>query len=199
VVSAKEFVKKVLKVYIESVEGSSVLPWVDAFYTVVSLTEIEQNLNELLSDEMAYRISDLGTFYYPRIKEIWDSFTNEEKIEVINGIVSGIASYGLKELLKSAAEDILKWRGPSERQKAIRAAKEFLSGKIDFDIFAYRVIEALWPTSEERTERHGEIVDFWKGVELSDYVNEKELKRMVKEDFLDVLEAYGSEGQAGPY
>jgi len=73
-------------------------------------------------------------------------------------------------------------------------AKEFLSGRIDFDILAYRIIEALWPTPEERIEHDADIGGFWKGAELSDYVSEKELKEIVKEDFLNVLESYGPEG-----
>jgi hypothetical protein len=179
---------------IATIRQSPAPPWIDAFYTVISLITIDYNLNELLSEEMAFRLSTLGWLDYPKIKEIWNSFTNEEKIEALNGIISGIASYGLKELLESAAYDILKWRGPGERQKAIRAAKEFLSGRIDFDILAYRIIEALWPTPEERIEHDADIEGFWKGAELSDYVSEKELKEIVKEDFLNVLESYGPEG-----
>ena len=190
--NVKEFVRTIVKDYTTFTKESSVPPWTDAFYTIVSLTEIDQNLDELLSDEMAYRLSDLGTYYYPKVKEIWDSFTNEEKIEALDGIISGIASFGLKELLRHAAEDILKWRGPSEKEKAVKAAKEFLSGKIDFNILAYRIIEALWPTPEERTEHDADVEGFWKGVELSDYVSENKLKEIVKEDFLNALEPHGS-------
>jgi len=199
VADVKEFVHEVVRAAVTLIRQSPVLPWIDAFYTVISLTTIDYSLNELLSEEMAERIANLGWLSYPKIKRIWNSFTNEEKIEAINGIVSGIAAYGLKELLEKAAYDILKWRGPSEREKAIKAAKEFLDGKIDFDVFAYRVIEALWPTPEERMEHESDINGFWKGASLSDYVSEGELKKIVKEDFLNVLESYGPEGQAGPY
>ena len=198
-VSVKAFVDKVLRAYLDIIKGSPVPPWFDAFYTVVSLTEIDQSLDELLSDDMAYRIAVLGMFYYPTIKEIWDSFNNEEKIEAINGILSGIASHGLKELLKSAAVGILKWGSPRRRQKVIEAGKELLKGRIDFDVFIYKVIEALEPVPEEYEEKGLSARDIWKGASLSDYVSEEKLKRIVKEDFLDVLEVYGSEGQAGPY
>ena len=143
---------------------------------------------------MAERLANLGWLSYPKVKRAWDSLTDEEKIEALNGIVSGIAAYGLRELLEKAAYDILKWRGPNERQKAIEAANEFLSGKIDFDILVYRIIEALWPTPKEREESEADIEGFWKGVELSDYVSEKKLKEIVKADFLNALEASSPKG-----
>jgi len=83
------------------------------------------------------------------------------------------------------------------REKIINAAKRYLNGEIDLYDLAEELENVLWPAESREIEDDQAVEYFWDGIGLTDYIEENEIKEMVKRYLVNELEAIGKTPDLG--
>jgi len=194
---AEDVVGMVMEGYGIYLRQVSETPWADAMASVEYLEDFEDLNDSDLIDVLA-RWAGRS---YKDFKEIWVSLSDKEKKEALGEIEYEIAVIGFESLLKGIAADFDVMENKDIRERIINAAKRYLNGEIDFYDLAEELENIFWPTEEDKKEYEEALRHFWDGIGLTDYIEENEVKEMVKRYLIEELEAIGRTsdlGEPGP-
>ena len=172
-------------------------PWADAMDTI----EYLEDFDDLNDSELIEVLASWAGRSYKDFKGLWDSLTDKEKNEALGEIEYEIAVLGFESLLKGIAADFDVMENKDMREKIINAAKRYLNGEIDFYDLAEELENIFWPTEKDKEEYGEALRHFWDGIGLTDYIEENEVKEMVKRYLIEELEAIGKTpdlGEPGP-
>ena len=171
----------------------------------------------LNSDELLRYLAEESWYGYDALKRVWSDLTEEQRKEVIDLLISKIAEKGLTDLLTSITGRFrTRWLGlyPSaevrkrqeeEKDRILKAAKDYLDGKISFFDMAVEIAKVFWPEAEYykelmREEEEGIkdpfryyklldkigratiriLRDYFSGVVLANYISNGRLKKLVR-------------------
>jgi len=168
-------------------------PWADAKDSIDYLEGFD-NLNDTDLIEVLASWADSP---YEDFKEIWVSLSDEEKKEALGEIEYEIATIGFEGLLKGIAADLYVMENKDVREKIINAAKRYLNGEIDLYDLAEELENVLWPAESREIEDDQAVEYFWDGIGLTDYIEENEVKELVKRYLVNELEAIGKTPDLG--
>jgi hypothetical protein len=168
-------------------------PWADAMDSIDYLEGFD-NLNDTDLIEVLASWADSP---YEDFKEIWVSLSDEEKKEALGEIEYEIAVIGFEGLLKGIAADLYVMENKDVREKIINAAKRYLNGEIDLYDLAEELENVLWPAESREIEDDQAVEYFWDGISLTDYIEENEVKELVKRYLVNELEAIGKTPDLG--
>ena len=172
-------------------------PWADAMDTIDYL----EDFDDLNDSELIDTLARLAGRSYEDFKGIWDSLSDKEKNEALANIEHEIAVLGFESLLKGISADFDVMENKDMREKIINAAKRYLNGEIDFYDLAEELENIFWPTEKDKEEYGEALRYFWDGIELTDYIEENEVKELVERYLVNELEAIGKTpdlGEPGP-
>jgi hypothetical protein len=172
----------------------------------------------LNSDELLWYLAEESWHNYDALKGAWSDLTEEQRKEVIDLLISKIAEKGLADLLASTAGRFrTRWLGlyPSaevrkrqkeEQDRILKAARDYLDGKISFFDMADEIVKVIWPEAEYYKELMKEeeegikdpyryyklldkigrtsfriLHDYFGGIALASYISDDRLKKLVQE------------------
>jgi len=182
---AKDIVEQVVRGYDLALNFSTLPTWVDAMETFEYLDDFE----DLDDEELIETLARLAGYPYENFKEVWEGLNDKEKEEALGEIEYRIVVLGFKELLKAISTDLYIRENKEMREKIIDVAKRYVNGEIDLYDFAVELENILWPTEDEKKKYDEAVRDYWDGIGLTDYIEEKKVKVMVKEYLIEELEA----------
>ncbi len=168
-------------------------PWADAMDSIEYLEGFDDLDDADLIDILA-RWADTP---YEDFKGVWDGLSKEEKERALGEIEYEIAVIGFESLLKGIAADFDVMENKDVREKIINAAKRYLNGEIDLYDLAEELENIFWPTEKDKEEYEEALRYFWDGIGLTDYIEENEVKEMVKRYLIEELEAIGKTPDLG--
>jgi hypothetical protein len=193
----EDIAEQVIRGYDMALNSSAMPPWADA----MRMFEYLDGFDDLDDDELIETLAGLAGYSYEDFKGVWDGLSDKEKNEALGEIEYEIAVMGFEELLKGIATDFYIMENKEIREKIIDIAKKYVSGKIDFYELAEGLENILWPTEKDKKDYDQAVRDYWDGISLTDYIEEKKIKKMVKRYLIEELEAVGSTpdlGEPGP-
>jgi len=160
-------------------------PWADAMDSIDYL----EDFDDLDDSDLIDMLARWAGRSYEDFKGIWDSLSKEEKEKALGEIEYEIAVIGFESLLKGIAADFDVMENKDVRERIINAAKRYLNGEIDLYDLAEELENIFWPTEEDKKEYEDALRHFWDGIGLTDYIEENEIKEMVKRYLIEELEA----------
>jgi len=193
----EDVVKAVMGNYGIYLRQVSETPWADAMDSIEYLEDFE----DLNDKELIGTLATWAGRSYKDFKRIWEGLSKEEKEKALGEIEHEIAVIGFESLLKGIAADFDVMENKDVRERIINVAKRYLNGEIDFYDLAEELENIFWPTEEDKKEYEEGLRYFWDGIGLTDYIEENEVKEMVKRYLIDELEAIGKTpdlGEPGP-
>jgi len=190
---AEDVVGMVMSGYGIYLRQVSETPWADAMDSIDYL----EDFDDLNDSELIDTLARWAGRSYKDFKGIWDSLSKEEKERALGEIEYEIAVIGFESLLKGIAADFDVMENKDIRERIINAAKRYLNGEIDFYDLAEELENIFWPTEEDRKKYEEGLRHFWDGIGLTDYIEENEIKEMVKRYLIEELEAIGKTSDLG--
>jgi len=163
------------------------MPWdiADQFISYISGYYDDHDYDGLV--EFLDEISGLG---YSKLKEAWDSLTEKQKKEVVEQLIHNIAETGLDELFGEIKAELVLEKPLKAKAKIKQAAKNYLDGRIDISDFAAEISKIFWPKDYEKLdEEERELLEKYMRsfYDLSNYLDEAEVKELVRHYFIDKL------------
>lgn len=168
-------------------------PWADAMDSIDYL----EDFDDLNDSDLIDVLARWAGRSYEDFKRVWDSLSEEEKERALGEIEYEIAVIGFESLLKGIAADFDVMENKDVRERIINAAKRYLNGEIDFYDLAEELENIFWPTEEDKEKYEEGLRHFWDGIGLTDYIEENEVKEMVKRYLIEELEAIGKTPDLG--
>jgi hypothetical protein len=172
-------------------------PWADAMDSIDYL----EGFDDLNDSDLIDTLARWAGRSYEDFKGIWDSLSDKEKEKALGEIEYEIAVIGFESLLKGIAADFYVMENKDVRERIINAARKYVSGEIDLYDLAEELENIFWPTEEDKRKYEEALRHFWDGIGLTDYIEENEVKEMVKRYLIEELEAIGKTpdlGEPGP-
>ena len=179
------------------------------------------------SDDLIQYLANEGLYGYDALRRVWSNLTEEQKKEVIDLLISEIAEYGLTNLFASIVGEFWsRWVSVShsgeyrkmakeKRDRILKAAKDYLNGKISFFDMAVEIAKALWPETEYFIElmkeekegikdpfkyfklrnQVGKAVEpflrnYFTGVELASYISDDKLRELVRKYLINDMSKF---------
>jgi len=190
---AEDVVGMVMSGYGIYLRQVSETPWADAMDSIEYLEDFE----DLNDNDLIDVLARWAGRSYEDFKGIWGSLSKEEKEKALGEIEYEIAVIGFESLLKGIAADFDVMENKDIREKIINAAKRYLNGEIEFYDLAEELENIFWPTEKDKEENNEALRYFWDGIGLTDYIEENEVKEMVKRYLIEELEAIGKTPDLG--
>jgi len=125
-------------------------------------------------------LSHVGQMTFKYVERVWDGLTPEERMELLNSIMTAAAEVGLEALLINAARRLEALKDQAVRRNIHEAVRLYLKGAKGFGELARDIASGLWPGEGQTDEERQAIADFWKGIELADFVPEEKVKELVR-------------------
>jgi len=194
---AEDVVGMVMEGYGIYLRQVSETPWADAMASVEYLEDFE----DLNDSDLVDTLATWAGRSYEDFKGIWEGLSDKEKEKALGEIEYRIAVIGFESLLKGIAADFYVMENKDVREKIINAARKYVNGEIDLYDLAEELENIFWPTEEDKKEYEEGLRHFWDGIGLTDYIEENEVKEMVKRYLIEELEAIGRTsdlGEPGP-
>jgi len=144
-------------------------------------------INRILSDYNSHNFDDLVAFLADAVdwrkqafkRRVWDTFTDEEKVEFVNRLVHRLAVDGMIYLVDAMRIDAFEWDRGVRGELAKQIRDRYLNGSISFQDMVNEVWAVLRPDVPKDVKREW-IQD---GLELAKYLDEGTLKELVREYF----------------
>ena len=170
------------------------------------------------SDDLIRYLAYESLYGYDALKRVWSNLTEEQKKEVIDLLISEIAEKGLTDLFASIKSEFSsrilstypsaenEERLKEEKDMILKAAKNYLDGKISFFDMSVEIAKAFWPEAEYYKELKkeeeegikdpfkyyellnnigkaliGTLKNYFSGVELGNYISDDRLRELVRE------------------
>jgi hypothetical protein len=125
-------------------------------------------------------LSSLGQMTFKYVGRVWDSLTPEERRELLNSVIAAVAEVGLEALLINVARRLEALKDQAVRRNIHEAVRLYLKGTKELKELAHDIALGLWPGEGQTDEEKQALTDFWKGIELADYVPEEKVKGLVR-------------------
>jgi hypothetical protein len=144
-------------------------------------------INHILSDYNSHNFDDLVAFLADAVdwkkqsfkRRVWDTLTDEEKVEFVNRLVHHIAVDGMIYYVDAMGTSAFELDGGVRAELAKQIRNRYLNGTISFQDMVNEVWAIIRPDVSKDVKREW-IQD---GLELAKYLDEDTLKELVREYF----------------
>ena len=166
--------------------GSPYTTWV---FSKMTISDLEGFAGETLSNEdlvnLLAHLAYLGTDNLSLDKEefrkefvrLWNKLTLEQKHAFLINLYRNVALDGLRDFLDIVGEDL-----------NLKDVEDYLNGKISFSDLMYTLVEKYGLNLEDY--HNEEVESFLDGVYLADYVDDEDLKELVRKHVLPKVEKH---------
>ena len=141
-------------------------------------------------DGLVEFLDELSGLGYSELKRAWDSLTEKQKKEVVEQLIHNITETGLHELFGQIEAESEIEKPLKVKAKIKQAAKDYLDGRISLGDFAAEISYLFWPKDYEKLdeEERESLEKFTRSFDdLSRYLDEAEVKELVRHYFIDKL------------
>jgi hypothetical protein len=137
-------------------------------------------------------LSHVGQMTFKYVERVWDGLTPEERMELLNSVVTAAAEVGLEALLINVARRLEALKDQAVRRNIHEAVRLYLKGAKGFEELAHDIASGLWPGEGQTDEERQALEDFWKGIKLADYVPEEKVEGLVRRYLMKAVHVMNS-------
>jgi hypothetical protein len=163
-------------------------PW---SYSATVIDFIKDYFDNYNDKDLISFLTEISGVNYNEFNKDWNSLSEEQKKKAIDIIISDIAELGLESLFMAIANAWEVYDYSDVRLRIMKVAKDYLNNKIDFSNMAFEIENIFWPNEKIKEKEKDDIDNYWKGIELIDYIPISKALELVQKYLINEIDAIG--------